>query len=172
MPIVAALTMVLSLVSASPAAAQTPGSLPSCGSRPATLAWEVIRDGRIRAVDLTFRTGQQGSPVKPVRVTVSRGGTRRLEWTRINGNQFVYRRRGRETVDFTATYVENRSRYLTPTSPVPGLPGIPPLPTLPPLPVVPGVPPLPGLPGLPGGSSGGGRFQADLCTRVLTRRVR
>jgi hypothetical protein len=170
--------MVLLVVSASPAAALTSGSIPSCGSRPATLAWQVIRDGRIRAVDLAFRRGQQGPPMKPVRVTVSRGGARRLEWTRINGEQFVYRRRGRETVEFTATYVENRSRYGKLTAPttvlpgIPGIPGIPPLPTVPPLPI-PGVPPLPGVPGLPGGSAGGGgAFQADLCTRVLTRRVR
>ena len=175
-----AVLTVLSLASASPAAAQAPESVPSCGSRPATLAWEVIRDGKTRAVDLAFRSGYEGAPTKPVRVTVKRDGVQELVWAQINRDQFVYRRRGAETVDFTATYVEDRSRYLGPAPPAPGLPGIPglpplpgvvPLPPLPALPALPGVPGLPGLPDLSGETPGAGRFQTDLCTRVLTRRV-
>lgn len=162
------------LVPSTAAAQEAPATPPACTGKPA-LEWDTFASKRTRVAELDFARRADAIPRKPVKVFVKRRSARTIDWVRLNLEQYVYKRRKKETAEFTAVYVEDRSDYtsrvvqeaMTVPLPVPV--------TLPLLPILQG-PPFNALPTMlleveiPGVTARG--FEQDLCTRTLTTTVR
>ncbi len=160
----------VALAAVAPASASA-DAVATCSAKTPVLQFQVDRnatgrDRTRRAISLQYGGGSSAAAIKPIRLTIVRGGkTRTMQLSSLN-SEYRYRARKGERAAFMAVYAEDSSGYGQSTTAPPMIlqplvgvsPGL--------LGIVFGLVPAPLLQVLVPTSSNPGAFSSDVCARV------